>query len=115
MLRFAQHDSGQEKNSRALQDSTACQRSPEQNRAWRGQPAPILWGLGPSRLVGKMTMPRCPASPDNQFLLARILMVFGFASSFFGRVRVSTPSLYSAVAFSESTELGNANERVKDP
>src|SRR5262245_41346917 len=53
--------------------------------------------------------------PNNQFLLARILMVFGFASSFFGRVSVSTPSLYSAVAFSASTELGKAKERVKDP
>jgi len=41
-------------------------------------------------------------------------MVLCFASSLFGMVSVSTPSLYSAEVLSASTELGSAKLRVKE-
>jgi len=40
---------------------------------------------------------------------------FGLASSRFGRVSFSTPSLNSALIFSVSTTFGSVNERLKVP
>jgi hypothetical protein len=42
-------------------------------------------------------------------------MVFGFASSRFGIVKVNKPSLYSAFTFSALIEFGSEKLRAKDP
>ena len=54
-------------------------------------------------------------SADARYFVTLIEICFAFASSRFGRVTRSTPSLYSALIFSVSTTVGRVKERPKVP
>src|SRR5437764_13912936 len=64
-------------------------------------------------------LPHLPASapiiPRTVYSLASIFTWRGLAASFFGNRTVSTPFLYSAATFSESTDDGTVKLRSKVP